>query len=116
VIPKTGATSFAAYNIAEFGSQGHFEFTANDFLEDDDMWTDAALDTVKNKIYFQATAVQPDSGDETTTLCEIPVPKKVGDRLNFINVAIQPMTYGISQSLTNVCWLLLVLMRCHDVM
>jgi hypothetical protein len=95
VLPRTGATSFLTNNIAEFGLNGHFEFTANDFLEDDDTWTDAALDDVKNKIYFQCSDVDGDTGDETTTMCELPVPKKVGEHITFINVAISPMTYGM---------------------
>ena len=90
----TGDPAFLFNDIAEFGegTYGHFEFTANDRLEDNDLWGTVCLDTLKDKIYFQCSAVD-DSGFVTTTMCEIPVPKKrkAGD---FINTAIQPMTYG----------------------
>lgn len=93
--PNSGAMSFAFHSISDYGGStgGKFEFTKNDRLEDDDLWTDVAVDTVQNKIYFQCSDVDPDSGLVTTALCEIPIPAKIKE-LDFINVAIEPMTYG----------------------
>ena len=48
---------------------------------------------LRTHVAAQCTEVDPGSGDQTTSLCEIPIPetKKIGD---FINTAIAPMTYG----------------------
>jgi len=92
--PASGETSFATLDMAQFidGEGGHFEFTQDPFLEMDDTWANACIDNVKGWIYFQCSSVT-DDGDITTTLCQIPVLPKEKE-LTYINVAIQPMTYG----------------------
>jgi hypothetical protein len=92
--PHSGMTNWAIFDLAEYqGEQGNLEFETDDDLESDDTWTDSALDPVTGKLWFQCSDVDPDSGLFTTTLCQIQIPARV-QQLNFVNVAIWPMTYG----------------------
>lgn len=93
VDPYSGNASFAIQNLAEYGLNGRYEFTVSSFLEDGDIWSNAALDSVEKNVYFQCSDVDPDSGAVTTTLCQIPQPQKIAP-LYFVNAAISPMTYG----------------------
>jgi hypothetical protein len=90
--PSTGAATFAVDDMSQFdGTEGQLGFTSDDFLADDDTWSNACIDTVQKKIYFQCSDMDED--DVTITLCEIPIPEKEAI-LSFINIAIEPMVYG----------------------
>jgi hypothetical protein len=92
--PHSGMTTMAIFSLAEYnGPTGRLEFITDDRVEADDLWTDLALDAKTGKIYFQCSDVDPDSGEYTTTLCQIQVPPRV-QGLNYVNVAIWPLTYG----------------------
>lgn len=93
VEPNSGLTALALPDLTEWGQDGHFEFLADERLEADDLWGNVCMDVVKDLIYFQCSDVD-DSGDATTTLCKMPIPKKTGARIAWINAAIWPMTYG----------------------
>lgn len=95
VDPATGATSFAISDLAEYQGAygGNLEFTADDFLEDDDTWTDSAYDSVNKQLYFQCSDTDPDSGEVTIAMCQLPITAKV-EPFYFVNIAIEPMTYG----------------------
>jgi hypothetical protein len=91
--PATGATQFAINDLAYFnGPTGHLEFTADDRLEEDDLWGDTAMDPATGKIWFQCSDVDED-GEITATLCQIQMGPKI-KQLNYVNIAIWPMTYG----------------------
>jgi len=92
--PTSGATAFGVFNLASFNGDedGVLGFLQQDNLADDDTWANACLDDVANKIYFQCSDID-ESGIGTPTLCEIPIPTKIGP-LSFVNVAIEPLTFG----------------------
>jgi len=95
---STGAMSFAIFALAEYGGAGtggKFEFTEADSLEDDDTWSNSAYDVTTNKLYFQCSDVDPESGIVTITLCQVDIPKTAPPKpLYYVNTAIEPMTYG----------------------
>lgn len=45
---------------ATSGAEGVYAFTANDRLEDDDLWGCVAVDAANRKVYFQCTEVSVD--------------------------------------------------------
>jgi hypothetical protein len=93
-VTPDGNTEFGVFDLAEYtGSEGYYEFTADDFLEDDDMWSDCILDPRTGFIYFQCTVVDQVSQEPSIGLCQSEVPKKIGP-LEYIDVAIWPLTYG----------------------
>jgi hypothetical protein len=97
VNPFTGDSSLAIFNMADYqGSFGHLEFTVDSFLEDLDTTANAAIDLVGQQIYFQCSDVDPDSGEATTSLCNhpVPTPSIFGLAWDYINVEVEPMTYG----------------------
>jgi hypothetical protein len=92
--PVDGSTSFAIFDLAEYnGPTGSLEFTEDDRLEADDLWGDAVINPQSGKIWFQCSDVEDGSGMATTTLCQIQMPDTI-KQLNYVNIAIWPMTYG----------------------
>jgi hypothetical protein len=95
--PITGNASLAVFNMAEYqGSIGHIEFTVSTFLEDLDTTANAAIDLVGQQIYFQCSDVDPETDDTNTCLCShpVPTPSIFGLAWDYINVNIEPITYG----------------------
>jgi hypothetical protein len=91
--PVTGSISFADFDLGqETGSFGTISFTGDPRLEDDDFWSNAAVDTVKNELYFQCTETDS-NGDGTIAMCKMKIPA-VERQYMSINDAIAPMTYG----------------------
>lgn len=93
VSPFNGEMAFGVFDLAQFcDSNGHYEFTADPFLEADDMWANSCVDNKDKLIYFQCSSVD-DSGEATTSLCAIPITDSIKN-VPWVNTKIQPMTYG----------------------
>jgi len=93
ISPNSGEMMFGTGNMEEYGDgNGHYEFTADDFLEDDDMWANSCVDSVKSLIYFQCTSMDQE-GEGTISLCATPILPQL-KTIPYINTHIQPMTYG----------------------
>jgi len=88
-----GTTTMAAFDLAEFETpEGTVSFTADDRLEDDDLWGDCAYDIKNNRLYFQCT-ITDDEGMVSEALCVAEAPATLKG-IQWVNLSIWPLTYG----------------------
>ncbi len=97
VYPATGQAILAMIDLAQYQGDygGNLEFTENDGVEDDDTWSNAAFDQTTNKMYFQCSDVDQDSGEVTITLCQVDIPPHSPAALYYVNIAIEPLSTSL---------------------